>query len=1006
MAGKITERKQVITDLIAKLKNNSIGFYGVPEEYRYNPEIVKTQRNLGLRKSAQRGYDVLHGWFFVAEIIVTGESFDGEKYTSRMETIFFDFASYYKFLQGDIYENACYYQYCFSQAEIDKFSIDLEKINFNSIIDYSIDDYTLNLSQKELQKYELKENQKRTLISTLDTLCSCQTYAKFRTQIESLEDEFEGVIFGRSLMRRRPTTVFFLSNYIYKDKTKAFDFAMKYVNSTSSFDFEKSMCLIYEPQQIVTAYNNIYYGAQTAKKYKKELQQFVENLERGNIEFLDRSFFDEQTHFFVHQRVGIDANKRKVADLFQYFKTFDELAEYLSNDLSCCDLSKAIIPNLDLSKYKTNEDTILPITYQKNLTYSLTKSYDRTKDYFVVEQNWTTESGKVVKAYRHSFRYFFDFLHFLKKDLSDADLLFCNELRNLSDFSGINLYNAKLDSVLSAKLGIQYDVVQFVATESFPNIERNEKKSKKALAAQRERYSYEETLNSKKIYYISDLHLIHKIQNAKCKSINDVTALLQNVIDNLLADTEIFDRNILLINGDTSSDFAIFKQFITMLRKSIDAKRLKLKVVFTLGNHDLWDFATFSIDEIVEKYKGVITANGMQLLHNNILYLTDERGLLEISCADLTLLSQEEIKKSLSRARVILFGGIGFAGYNDEFNANVGIYRKTLNREQETEETYKFEALYKKVCDELSDKRIVVVTHMPLSDCCSNKMPQKGFVYINGHTHRNYFHDDGDYRIYADNQIGYNHASTRLKYFYLEDDYDIFSDYEDGIYEISRNDYLDFNRGKNITITFNRDFHKLYLLKKNTYYMFILQSYNGKVQVLNGGSVKTLSNNDVNYYFDNMDRVIANIETPLSKLTEYQQQISKVIKSIGGSGTIHGAIVDIDYFNHIYVNPLDLTITPYYALDIVRKVVFADIPTLLQSNCPALYTNYLKQIESDNSTALVLQTSETKKPIRAIYLDTDIYRASREIKKMQKLHVNILTVWNEPLVKKISGSND
>lgn len=35
-----------------------------------------------------------------------------------------------------------------------------------------------------------------------------------------------------------------------------------------------------------------------------------------------------------------------------------------------------------------------------------------------------------------------------------------------------------------------------------------------------------------------------------------------------------------------------------------------------------------------------------------------------------------------------------------------------------------------------------------------------------------------------------------------------------------------------------------------------------------------------------------------------------------------------------------------------------------------------------------------------LYLDTDIYKASREISKMQRLGSRILTIWNEILLKK------
>lgn len=70
------------------------------------------------------------------------------------------------------------------------------------------------------------------------------------------------------------------------------------------------------------------------------------------------------------------------------------------------------------------------------------------------------------------------------------------------------------------------------------------------------------------------------------------------------------------------------------------------------------------------------------------------------------------------------------------------------------------------------------------------------FVYVSGHTHRNMFFDDGVKRIYADNQIGYRNESPHLKSFLMDGEYDYFEDYEDGIYEITSQEYQDFSRGK------------------------------------------------------------------------------------------------------------------------------------------------------------------------------------------------------------------
>lgn len=991
MSNEIAIQNQEVMILVERLKNKSIGFYAVPEEYRYNSLIVMAERELGMRKSIRKGYDVIHNNFFVDEQVIGSNNC-----IERELTICFnDFSAYYDFLQGDIYENACYYGYRFSQELIDKYSIDLGKLNFKALIDDTIDDFTIAFTKSERIKYRAKETRKQAIINRLDKLNACTTYSEFQKQMD-LASRFEDIPLW-----------FFLSNFIFHNKEKAFNIVMEYINHTFSLGFEETVCLIYEPNAVLATYKNTYYAQSTAKKYEKRLKEFISKLKNGDIKLYHKVYFDEYTHFFVFYTIGgRESNLKftKVVEMKRYFETFEALMEFRKNDLSYCDLSKAIIPDLDLSKYKIGNRTNLPIQYQKDATYSLKKQYDRENALFVVDQEWKNAQGISIKSYHHTFKRFFDFLYFLKGDLSDADLLFCDGLINLHDFTGLNLNNARLQSAILDKLNVKYEIAFNSPAETFPMILQNEEETSKALILERETYSFEESLKCQKIYYVSDLHLIHRLTNAKCKSANDVVYIIQKVIDSILSKIESF-KSIMLIGGDTSSDFLIFKQFISMLRKTLDNRRISIKIIFVLGNHELWAFPHSPLEEIVAKYKQTLIENGMFLLQNNIIYKHNWNDIDEISTEELKTLSSKELHDRLIEARIVLFGGLAFAGYNEEFNANLLIYRDTINREQEIEETKNFERLYHKVCADLSDKKVIVFTHMPQKDWCSDVTPQSGFVYVNGHTHRNYFYDDGDYRIYADNQIGYKHVNVYLKYFYIDDDYDIFAEYEDGMYELSREQYINFYQGKNIGLTFNREFHKLFMLKKKGYYMFILQYPSGKLTILNGGALKSLEQRDINYYFDRMDEVIAYIKSPLDKFTEYQKQIAVMIKAIGGSGTIHGSIVDINFLNHIYVNPLDFTITPYFAMDIINKKIFPDMPTLLQNNCPDLYKNYLKQIEGNATFAMAIQGKAIVSAPQ-LYLDTDIYCASREIKKMQKLSSNILSIWIEPPTKKLRGKKE
>ena len=99
-----------------------------------------------------------------------------------------------------------------------------------------------------------------------------------------------------------------------------------------------------------------------------------------------------------------------------------------------------------------------------------------------------------------------------------------------------------------------------------------------------------------------------------------------------------------------------------------------------------------------------------------------------------------------------------------------------------------------------------------------------------------------------------------------------------------------------------------------------------------------------------MLNVIKFIKTPLDKYSAHHKKKISQIKSLSGSGKIHSAIIDIDFFNHIYVNPNDLCITPYYALDMVQKFVFKNIPSLLKKNVTQLYERYLNRIASNSKS--------------------------------------------------------
>ena len=989
-----------VKSIIKQLKNSEINCFCVPEEYKNNKNIIEVERQLGIRKLGRRGYDIIRNMFFVEEEFLKGVR------TKKEITYFDDFETYSTFIDDDIYNNACYYQCNTSKI---KTQIDHDRLNKRkSFVENTIDDYTVSLTDKEILLYEKGEQIKKKCKKWIDKFNNCSTTDEFREVEQNyrkseLSTELVGDTWDSYIQYRD----FFMWQYTFfalNDK-KRFNILMEYMSDyTCAKSLVREICAVFNPDDVMEAYAFTGSSKPSMHKQKKRLKDIVVAIKNGLIAKSVTAFFDEVSHYYCEKCTYVLQEEQTCQSegmgrfsTYRYFETFESFIKYRNGDLTNCDLTKAIKLNYDFTKCKTNDTTKLPLANMDNLNYVIKKKYFNNR--FNVLQAWYSSDGVHLKHYTHTFDYFFDFVAFMKGDLSDADLLFCDGLQNLDDISGINFKNARITSTICDKLGIQYESykVDNNRLESFFLTEENEKSTELVLQTSRELATSDEISNydiaKEQIYYVSDIHLLHKLEHFGPKSKADVIYVIKSIVYNIVKES----GNTILIGGDISSDFSIFELFIRILRSELDSRRRSPLVILVLGNHELWEFPQNSFDEIITKYNDLIDECGMYLLQNNILYKDSEKIIHRITTEEILSLEDKELREKIRTSRMTFFGGLAFSGYNEEFNANRGIYRDTINKAAEIKETKKFEKLYEKVCSTFFDKNLVVFTHMPM-DCWSESVNyHKNFIYVSGHTHRNYFYDDGDIRVYADNQLGYKNNKLHMKWFDLENDYDCFVDYQDGIYEITSHEYQEFNRGKNIMINFNRKVNILYMLKKNGYYCFIHESEGGSLTILNGGALKKLDIEDINYYYENMDSVIALIRKPLDAYTNIQKAISTEIQKIGGSGYIHGCIVDINRFNHVYVNPFDMKITSYWASDIINKKIYPTLLALLKKECPILYARYTKLLKENSKNFPILGKKKYNDlaTLPQNYFDTDIYKASREIKKMQKLSSNILTKWYE-----------
>ena len=998
MTGIIAKNSEV-KRIIKKLKAGDLTVNSVPEELSRNIDILRAERKFGLRKSGHRGFDVIRQEFFVEEEwFYLGDP--DELYSSKHKEIFPDFEEYYQFLDGDIYDDACYYQYDFPDEIIHKFHLDTNRLYArNSLISDTINGSLPGLSPEDRKVYQhIEKTVKKQYQNWLDKFNACSTYEELKKVCGKYE---------RSAFFEKMPLRFFLFQYAYHDPSdkRRMDILMEYLSKDyCGGEAVQGLCLIYDPEEVVQKFNYNQQSKVTNSRRKKEVRDFANDWVNHNVVTETRGYFDSQTHLYCNETSVYqytNCRGRKVlyrlesccVKVCHVFTAFEDFASSRNRDLRNCDLSGAIDLEIDTSMYQTDSTTKLPVTADTDILYSISKSY--WKDKFIVIQQWKNSKGQTIAKQLHKFEYFFDFVSFLKGDLSDSNLVLCEGLKYLNNTNELELKDARLTSSICEKFGIPYEKYTYNQKfiQEFPPTEKNEEETAVILQESREPASSDMFRSYNRISYITDLHLMHRIQNAGCRSREDVVFTLQKIVDAIVQES----CGVTLIGGDISSDFSLFELFVKLLAHSAYGRQTFL---FVLGNHEFWEFPDLSVEQITDKYRKLLEEHGMYLLQNDLFYENevDDHGIIPYT--ELEQMTHTELTEKLRCSRLIVLGGTGFSGCNEEFNANDGIYRNTINREMEIQESQKFENLYQELLPVLGQKNTVIFTHSPQKDWNSNPNAHAKFVYVSGHTHRNVFYDDGEERIYADNQIGYRNNNPHLKNFLMDWEYDYFSDYEDGIYEITAQAYQDFMRGTNISMDFSRKIHILYVLKKNGYYCFIHKSKQGLLSILHGGILKRLEHKDIQYYYDHMDQMIATIKTPMDKYTAFQEKVAGTIQKIGGYGRIHGCIIDINFFNHVYVNPIDLTITGYWASGIIQKVVYPNIPSLLKEQCPQLYTNYQKLIEGKRTDPLMAKQKETQLAMMPqLCLDTDIYKASREISKMQRLGSRILTIWNETSLK-------
>ena len=515
------------------------------------------------------------------------------------------------------------------------------------------------------------------------------------------------------------------------------------------------------------------------------------------------------------------------------------------------------------------------------------------------------------------------------------------------------------------------------------------------------------------IYYITDIHLEHQLVKQPSDivrlSLPEIRRRINGKIAELLASVPSTHCT-LLIGGDVADSVELEALFYEQL-DSFDGWRGK--IIAVLGNHELWDGDPTGlkparpIDEIVADYRQAMPRRAT-LLENELLIVY--KGLRSEILDEKTILnaSVEELAEACANSTFLLLGGIGFSGLNPVYNAEMGLYRATVSTEEDIARSKRFRAMYEKVLASAENLRVIVLTHTQMADWSDARYNPK-WIYVSGHTHQNTFllQRDGT-AVFSDNQVGYRPKHWHLNSFTIDaHKYDPFKDLPDGIYPIAREQYVEFNRCQGIMMQSMKYPGDLYALKHDGVYMFVLESASG-LCLLEGGRRHKLDY-DIDYYFDNLPEYVRKVHCAFAPYQKALSMISDEVSTIGGAGTIHGCIVDIDWFNHVYLNPFDGKVTPYFAMNTTGKLVYNNMESLLKSSpFPPQLTGGVSMLTRYSSLAKekrlpILSRNVNKKwdlaMVPQVVLDRSMYEPSRIMRSIQYIFdQNVLRIWNDAVL--------
>lgn len=507
------------------------------------------------------------------------------------------------------------------------------------------------------------------------------------------------------------------------------------------------------------------------------------------------------------------------------------------------------------------------------------------------------------------------------------------------------------------------------------------------------------------IHYITDIHIEHQLELVNAPYA-EVVAHVRKKTDELVASRR--DEDLFLLAGDIAPSAQGLNAFFDAYNLSVGRGGSRGTLLYVLGNHELWSGqvpgASFDLDSLIGEYRTICKKQWVTILEND-LYVEYKNKFGRV-IEEKTLLStdDDDLSALLKQCRLIVLGGCGFSGVGDGIKVDLVSSGKV-----DDQRSKRFRLLYDKLLRCARHQKVIILTHYPMEEWSTDPM-NPAWIYVSGHTHRNYFSDSKEEAtILSDGQIGYRKTKWAYRTYALDTTNccNPLASLKGGIYEIDAQTYEDFNRARGIEMSkFNRA-GRIFAIKRGDTYMFVHRGEDGgNLHLLAGGHITNLSQADIGYYYRNLAEYSTRVEGLFAPYYSALAAVSKEVKSIGGDGYIHGSIVDIDYFNHIYLDPLDGSLTPYYAESTEERMTFKSIDRLLKESPfidGCIKRNFLSARKRGELAMIAGGKSEYRpNPTLAPVLSTDkaMYAKSNAMKSVQYLlERNVVRVWNDRVLE-------